>query len=183
MSIQAMAWAFKQRQIKSPTQRYVLLCLANYAGEDGHNAFPSVKRLCDDSGLKERAVRKALRELEAGGFIAKGNQAIAAAHIERPDHRPTVYSLIVQRGAPNAPRESNGVHHRPNGVHVVPPRGAPRAPDPSVNHQLSGEAGAAFRGAPPGTLQQRLGEREKPPVGRQPDFDSEFRKRFGCDPL
>lgn len=142
MSIQAMSWALAQRIVTSASGRHVLLCLANYAGEDGRNAFPSVARLCDDTGLSERAVRNNLRDLEELGVIKPGNQAIAAAFISRADRRPTVYDIDLSRGAEDAPRSRTGGTSFQNGGHLVPERGAAGAPDPSLKPSIEPEAAA-----------------------------------------
>src|SRR5690606_27443181 len=96
MSVQAISWALGQQIVTASSARHVLLCLANYAGEDGRNAFPSIARLCADTGLSERAVRDNLRRLEDAGVIERGNQAIAAAHTDRADRRPTAHELPTE---------------------------------------------------------------------------------------
>ena len=54
-----------------PTDRLVLLSLADHAGEDG-TCYPSIARLCQRTGLGERAVQQALKRLrEAGKLTAK----------------------------------------------------------------------------------------------------------------
>jgi DNA-binding transcriptional MocR family regulator len=109
LSWQATAWAIKQHETDEPNQRFVLLCLANYAGPDGCNAFPAISTLAEDTGLSESTVRRKLQELEELHLISKGNQAVAAAHIERADRRPIVYDLPLERGVTVLPRELNGV--------------------------------------------------------------------------
>lgn len=120
MSIQAMAWAIEQQEVREPETQLVLMCLANYAGADGKNAFPSMLRLVRDTRLSESTVRRHLRKLETMSLIRRGNQAIVAAQIVRADRRPTVYDLVVspvdksvdgmgERGVSGTPREGNGV--------------------------------------------------------------------------
>jgi hypothetical protein len=153
LSIQAVAWAIEQQDVTEPVTRLVLICLANYAGSDGNAAYPSLLRLARDSGLSERAIRIHLRKLEAAALIRRGNQAFAAAQIERADRRPTVYNLVISRGASDAPRPSTGGTGERNGGHVVPERGACGAPNPkdlsegkpkSVDNDVS-EAGKRAR--------------------------------------
>lgn len=151
-----MTWALSLSKdcLANPTARHVLLCLANYAGPDGRGAFPSASTLSDDTGLSERTVRQKLEELRSAGWIEEGNQAIAAAHIDRRDRRPVVYDLQLKRGAPDAPRskrgagdsprergaaDSTGCSSRPSGVQLTAERGAAPAPNPSLNHQLTEE--------------------------------------------
>lgn len=140
MSVQAMTWALEQRLVTSATQRHVLLCLANYADKDGRAAFPSAGSLADDTGLSLRTVRTALEQLRELGVITLGNQAIAAAYIDRHDRRPVVYDLAMPRGATAAPRttkrgespapresergaahDKTGCSSRPNGVQELHP--------------------------------------------------------------
>jgi len=131
VSIQAMAWALKQELVTDSVARHVLLCLANYAGQDGCAAFPSVATLMADTRLSERSVRAKLDHLLELGVLRLGNQAIGAAYIERKDRRPTVYDIAIERGASPAPRliVDNSVDKKANGVHLVQERGAPPAPN------------------------------------------------------
>lgn len=117
MSVQAMTWALAipKATLENPAARHVLLCLANYAGSDGRGAFPSAGTLSDDTGLSERTVRLKLDELCQAGWIAEGNQAIAAAYIDRCDRRPVVYDLQMKRGASAAPRAERGAANRRTG--------------------------------------------------------------------
>jgi len=109
MSVQAIAWAIEQQEVREPETQLVLMCLANYAAADGANAFPSIQRLTRDSRLSESTVRRQLQKLEKMSLIRRGNQAITAAFIVRADRRPTVYDLLMPRGVYGTPREVNGV--------------------------------------------------------------------------
>ena len=143
-----MSWALAlpKQTLGNPSARHVLLCLANYAGSDGRGAFPSAKTLAEDTGLGERTVRLKLDELEKSDFIVRGNQAIAAAYIDRCDRRPVVYDLQIKRGANPAPRKERGAGEsragcssQQNGVQEKAERGAAAAPNPSLNHQSTEE--------------------------------------------
>lgn len=143
MSVQAMSWALSLpiQSLKDSSARHVLLCLANYAGSNGAGAFPSASTLAQDTGLSERTVRYKLDDLEKSGLIQKGNQAIAAVHIDRHDRRPVVYDLQLSRGANPAPRTKRGAddvtgcNSQQNGVQPGTERGAEAAPNTSINHQ------------------------------------------------
>jgi hypothetical protein len=136
-----MTWALAipKASLENPAARHVLLCLANYAGSDGRGAFPSAGTLSQDTGLSERTVRLKLDELSVGGWIVEGNQAIAAAYIDRRDRRPVVYDLQLKRGAFAAPRYERGEGKRTrcssqqNGVQENAERGAAAAPNTSIN--------------------------------------------------
>jgi hypothetical protein len=93
-----------------PTAKLVLLALALRAGQDGR-AWPSIGRLCVDTGLSERAVRYAIQTLAEAGHLSV-------------QHRPGRSLWITVTAAPLA-----GVarHVVPVPRHVVPVTAAPRA--------------------------------------------------------
>ncbi|KPW21488.1 hypothetical protein ALO91_02431 [Pseudomonas syringae pv. aceris] len=140
-----MTWAMSLpiQSLKDSSARHVLLCLANYAGTSGTGAFPAASTLARETGLSERTVRYKLDDLEAQGWIKRGNQAIAAVHITRHDRRPVVYDLQLLRGADIAPRNERGAdgatgcNAEQNGVQTGTERGAAAAPDTLLNHQLT----------------------------------------------
>ena len=142
-----MSWALSLpiQSLKDSSARHVLLCLANYAGSNGTGAFPSASTLAQDTGLSERTIRYKLDDLEQSGLIKKGNQAIAAVHIDRHDRRPVVYDLQILRGANPAPRfargadDAAGCNSQQDGVQPGTERGAAAAPNPSLNHQVTEE--------------------------------------------
>lgn len=138
MSVQAMTWAMEQQVVTEPHARHVLLCLANYADKYGRAAFPSVATLSFDTGLAPRTIQYRLRDLERAGLIAKGNQAVAAAYIERRDRVPVCYEMNLERGAQDARgarQDGAGCTPEQDGVHGETERGAQHAPNPSLNHQ------------------------------------------------
>ena len=147
MSIQAMSWAMSLdlEALSDPAARHVLMVLANYAGEDGKAAFPSRETIRQHTGLSIRTINYKLNLLKENGFIAEGNQAIAAAYISHADRRPTVYDLLLKRGATVAPRstergaidDTTGCNLQHNGVQRTTQRGAPVAPNTSFNHQVT----------------------------------------------
>ncbi|MFW6527573.1 helix-turn-helix domain-containing protein [Acinetobacter baumannii] len=67
MSLDASIWAFKA-EVKTSSQRLVLLALADRAGES-HKCYPSIKRMVKDTLLNRKTIIKVLDELEAGSFI------------------------------------------------------------------------------------------------------------------
>lgn len=176
MSWQATSWATSQRVTATATEQLVLVILANYAGEDGRNAFPSVARLSRETRLSERAVQKTLRRLEEMTLIRQGNQKIAEAHIDRPDKRPTVYDLNLSlvEIAPEStgdgvnvvhPADERGEPDDASGVNLTTERGERGAPDPSLNHQENPSARASAREA----LVEKAGG-DAAPDGASPPF-------------
>lgn len=67
MSFQAMTWAISQ---KLPTRdKFVLLILANYASNERGDCYPSINRLCDDTGMTRNTVIEAIKALEEAGAV------------------------------------------------------------------------------------------------------------------
>lgn len=68
MSVQAVDWALRLVQGISPTQKLILICLANHAGPDGR-CWPAQETLSEYSGLARQTINRTLSDLEQGGFI------------------------------------------------------------------------------------------------------------------
>ena len=69
MSVQAMTWAFGARGL-TPSEKLVLLCLANYATKD-LQAWPSQETVAEETELSPRTVWSALKSLEAKEVIRR----------------------------------------------------------------------------------------------------------------
>lgn len=67
MSFDAIRWAWKQRL--SPTNKVVLMGLADYVRRDGAGCFPSVDRLADECCSSRVTVRRVLTLLEQENLI------------------------------------------------------------------------------------------------------------------
>lgn len=91
MSIEAYAWVTHDAPPPGLAARAVLYALADYAGHDGRGAYPSSKTLAVKAAMDASNVRRCLRELEAGGWIRRGNPAVVA-HLPK-GQRPTVWEL------------------------------------------------------------------------------------------
>lgn len=62
-----MSWVFENGP-SDPSERLVLLALADYAGDDGAWA-PSMIGIASKAGMTERGARGVIRRLEAGGWL------------------------------------------------------------------------------------------------------------------
>ena len=92
MSFQAMAWAVS---IRLPTrEKFVLLMLANYASNDAGDCFPSLARLCDDTGMSKPTVISAIGELEILGALTVKRQKLGTVNL------PNVYRLALDWSLP-----------------------------------------------------------------------------------
>ncbi|QQQ74773.1 helix-turn-helix domain-containing protein [Saccharothrix sp. 6-C] len=147
MSIEAINWALNHAPI--PTDRkdastlaITLIALANHAGPDGTDAFPSVDLMTTYTRLSRRTVQRSLRSLEDLGLIRKGNTRVRDARIERADWRPQVYNLVLSArlstGQPTerqdgTPLTRTGRRQRTNGVSGATKRGVSTTPEPSFN--------------------------------------------------
>jgi hypothetical protein len=69
MSVQAISAAFAVQGL-SPSEKLVLLALANFADADGR-CWPSQARLAHDTGLTDRQVRRVFVSLIAAGVMTK----------------------------------------------------------------------------------------------------------------
>jgi len=117
MSIEALNWALRL-PLDSPTDKAVLIGLANHTGPDGR-CWPGIQRLVLYTSLSERAVRLALRRLEAAGHI----------RTETRQQSSNMYTLMgVGHDMPQG-------HALPQGGARAAPGGAPDAAEPSENHQ------------------------------------------------
>lgn len=105
MSIEAVAWAFKQK-IPNPGAKLVLLALCDYADE-AWSCFPGQETLADKTSQGERTVRRHLDWLEQHGFIVsrarftEGRRTSNRYTIHSP--RPAAPPPVVAPPAPPAP--------------------------------------------------------------------------------
>ena len=70
MNDHAWDWAWHCRGL-SPTQRLVLLALAEQAADDGETSLPPLRRLERMTGLSRRGIAKTLNALETAGWIVR----------------------------------------------------------------------------------------------------------------
>jgi len=74
MSVRAITWAWDQPI--NPTRKMVLLALAHFHHTKTGACCPSVASIAAMTGLSERAVRYALRELEAAKIIGSARRKV-----------------------------------------------------------------------------------------------------------
>lgn len=88
MSIEVLNLAFYVTGL-TPTQKAILIALANYANPDGGHAFPSVKRMSLMTSCGERTVRRALSDLR--------DMRLIEVVEESKRHKTTEYQLDLQQ--------------------------------------------------------------------------------------
>ena len=77
LSWKATAWAKETRGHRGPSQKLLLMVLADYHDDERGYAWPSQKRLSNDCEMPIRTVKWCIAKLESDGFITtlqKGNQ-------------------------------------------------------------------------------------------------------------
>lgn len=67
MSVKIMSAVFDSQTL-APTERLIMLALADHADDEGR-CYPSISRLCNRTGLSERAVQTNIRKLQEQGYI------------------------------------------------------------------------------------------------------------------
>ncbi|WP_146801811.1 helix-turn-helix domain-containing protein [Bisbaumannia pacifica] len=188
MSVEAMGWAMNQQIVTDSGARFVLVGLANHADKYGRHAFPSNETLAEYTGLTGRTVTRKINDLLELGVIREGNQAIAAAHIERADRRPVVYDIIMsdlpeKRGDRASSRRkrgdtgaATGCHPDANGVTSVQERGDTVSPEPSLNRPYEPSNEPVAPGAAPagcdliGEVVEESPKRDEPRVAIPADM-------------
>jgi hypothetical protein len=101
-----MTWAFKQ--VLPPSEKIVLLALADYAADDGSQIFPSLERLAFKSSLSERQVRRILRLLEAKAIIMQTGRHIWNNRQDRATNEYALQMPFDERADNMSPRYLNG---------------------------------------------------------------------------
>lgn len=90
MSITAVAWALKL-EVGSPTLKFVLIAVANYADDNGR-CWPSQERLARDTELTDRCIRESLKKLEEKGFLTRDHRQVHGSK-----RQSDVIQLVYQR--------------------------------------------------------------------------------------
>jgi hypothetical protein len=91
MSIEAMVWALEKQGL-DPTDKLVLLGIANHADRYGGNAYPSLATLAIYVGRSEQTVRRSVRRLEQLGLVTVVIQGGQGRHAGR---RSNLYQLSL----------------------------------------------------------------------------------------
>lgn len=125
----------RDADLTSPA-RLVLHVMAGYADADGGNVRPTVATLAADTGLSERTVKKATRELRAAGWL----DVQSAGGCFDGKNRATLYRLAVGAARPS----TDGVH-QVHPVQEVHPRGAGGAPRGVQEVHPGGAPGAYYQ--------------------------------------
>lgn len=100
MSLPAILWAMYEAPARTnPTEKCVLMVLAEHANPSGANAFPSWERIAKTVGVSTRTIGSTLSSLQAKGLIRRGDQRVAEAAVRSRGksraYAPTVWDLVM----------------------------------------------------------------------------------------
>lgn len=87
----------------SLAERAIAFTLATYANVDGTRAFPGIERLIADTGASDKTIRRALKALEAKGWVEcmyRGRRNSGASEYRLTIPRDRLH-LAPQPKAPN----------------------------------------------------------------------------------
>jgi hypothetical protein len=157
MSVQAITWVLEDAPDLPSHLVGTLLALANHADREGRNAHVGQSLLGWYTRKNRRNARRDVDALLKLGLIREGDQRIVS-HI-RPDKRPVVYDLAVERnrgprprdeGSPATPRTTDG-----EGAHTTPrepiARGRTRPPVDTERGVAQGPSGGSHTTPKPST--------------------------------
>lgn len=134
MSIALMTAAWRLRDL-SPTQKLVLLSLADNANDQGE-CYPSMKQISERTGLTDRAVRAAIRSLESAGIVQSsarsGTSTVYLLTIEPRNDVPPRKHVPPRKEVPPTPEPDSAPPRND-----VPPTPERRSAKPSLNRQLN----------------------------------------------
>jgi hypothetical protein len=116
----------------SPSEKLLLLALANYADEN-MKCYPSQRRLADDTCLSDRTIRSLLAALEARQMLSRTQRS-------RPDGSRSTDIITLQFAGKIVAESSGGTETASGGVGKPFPGGTETASglttfEPSSNHQ------------------------------------------------
>ena len=133
MSVQAISAAFAVQGV-TPSEKLVLLALANYADAEGR-CWPSQSRLARDTGLTDRQIRRVFVSLMTAGLMSKQER-------RRPDgyRASDVITLTISPDTMSGSVEPHRTFQPDLTGHLSPispdTMSGPTTLEPSENHQI-----------------------------------------------
>jgi hypothetical protein len=153
-----------------PTERLVAMALADYMNATGDNCAPSHEGIAKRTGLHRNAIGRALRNLDAAGWVDVERPAKPNQH-QRSTYRPKNPTTIVELrdGCTTRVHAQKGVHALERCMHS---RGActPRVHKVERPVEPKGETGSLQ--SPVSTNKPNGGRLEEPEAPRRPSKDS-----------
>ena len=123
MSIEALNWAWNIPDV-SPTQKLVLVALANYCDERGR-CWPSIRTVAAKTCLARRTIIRAIETLGKAGLVS-----VDRRNRDDGSQSSNIYQLSVKRGCQS---DTGGCQSDTGEGQAVTPRGVTDAPlEPSI---------------------------------------------------
>lgn len=145
MSVEALTWVLKHSASKGTT-RCVLMAIADQAGSDGTNAWPSHATLARHANTSVASVKRSIAWLKEHGEV-EVEVAMGGTTDCRWDRRPNRYTVLIHGGSKVNPRsddEGSGVNRgspanpgspsAPRGVRNDPDGGSTLSYNPPLTH-------------------------------------------------
>lgn len=116
-NITIFSWRQAITQSRLPaTTRHVLLTLSLHMNDVGESCFPSIKTICDETGLTNRSVISHIAAAEAAGWLNVGVHGFAGQGWKRHEYIANVpenvvkeiHRLFQKRGEGDSPRTVKG---------------------------------------------------------------------------
>jgi DNA-binding MarR family transcriptional regulator len=145
MSVQALSSAFAARGL-SPSEKLVLLALANYA-DASQRCFPSHATIAADTGLSDRTILTVLKSLEDGGLLTRQQR-----RREDGSRSSDLITLTFGGGEMVSPRGENDRQTKPQLTAVGGETVSPH--EPRTNHQIEEPTSEASASAQPNPDQE-----------------------------
>jgi len=180
MSITVMSLVFYADTF-TPSQKLVLLALADHANDEGESAYPAISRLVIKTGLGERTVQSVLKELCQRGVISIARRAT--------QHRPNEYQFDIQAlidlqnpGVQlSHPAISRGANRRAPGVQSTTSRGAVVAPESSLTI-IESSVSADAQNKKKAEYKERIANAVKNGANRQFELEAAIQNEFHISP-
>lgn len=148
MSVSLMSAVFASETLK-PTERLVMLALADHADDEGR-CYPSIPRLCQRTGLGERAVQTNIRSLcDAGYLTVEQGGGRGRSNLYVLDLNPASKTPFEENTAQETPfLDTETPHINPETPHMVRETPQQMHPEPSrtiINRQEPSKGSAESR--------------------------------------
>ena len=109
MAMVPVTWALYEARDVTPSEKVVLIVLADHAAPNGTGAFPSWARIAAASGVSRRTVARVLESLEGRGLIRRGDQEIASERL-RTAGKDVRYYENIEGGHGGAANNRQAAH-------------------------------------------------------------------------
>lgn len=94
-----------------PLDKFLLIALCDFADEDGGNCFPSVRKLCEITGLSRATLYRCLSNLEDAALVERDQQYVESGRQTANSYR-IIMEIRVFDGKKRVIFRTGGVSHR-----------------------------------------------------------------------